>query len=269
MDILKRSLAPIFPAAWDEIDEQAKIALKAVLAGRKVVDVTGPLGWNCDAVSEGTLSLVEKSPVENVNYGIRESLPLVEIRIPFILSMWDVDNISRNSKTVDFTPVIEAARKAALFEDTAIFQGLEEAGILGLEIEADNETVELGLDDESILTAVVEGMTTLNDRSMEGPYALVCSLPLWKKIKTSAKGYPLLKRIKDALGDDCRIVLSPQYETAMLISMKEGNNELVIGQDFSIGYQSHTNTDVSFYITETFTFRTLAPESIVPFKIAE
>ncbi|NLV82779.1 MAG: bacteriocin family protein [Synergistaceae bacterium] len=267
MDILKRSLAPIFPAAWDEIDEQAKIALKAVLAGRKVVDVTGPLGWNCDAVSEGTLSLVEKSPVENVNYGIRESLPLVEIRIPFILSMWDVDNISRNSKTVDFTPVIEAARKAALFEDTAIFQGLEEAGILGLEIEADNETVELGLDDESILTAVVEGMTTLNDRSMEGPYALVCSLPLWKKIKTSAKGYPLLKRIKDALGDDCRIVLSPQYETAMLISMKEGNNELVIGQDFSIGYQSHTNTEVCFYITETFTFRVLAPESIVPFKI--
>lgn len=267
MDILKRSLAPIFPAAWDEIDEQAKIALKAVLAGRKVIDVTGPLGWNCDAVSEGTLSLVEESPVENVNYGIRESLPLVEIRIPFVLSMWDVDNISRNSKTVDFTPVIEAARKAALFEDTAIFQGLEEAGILGLEIEADNETVEFGLDDESILTAVVEGMTTLNDRSMEGPYALVCSLPLWKKIKTSAKGYPLLKRIKDALGDDCRIVLSPQYETAMLVSMKEGNNELVIGQDFSIGYQSHTNTEVCFYITETFTFRVLAPESIVPFKI--
>jgi len=46
MDILKRSLAPIFPAAWDEIDEQAKTVLKGVLAGRKVVDVTGPLGGN-------------------------------------------------------------------------------------------------------------------------------------------------------------------------------------------------------------------------------
>lgn len=267
MDILKRSLAPIFPDAWDEIDEQARIALKGVLTGRKVVDVTGPLGWKCDAISEGTLSLVESSPVENVNYGIRESLPLVEIRVPFVLSMWDVDNISRNSKTVDFTPLIEAARKAALFEDTAIFQGLEAAGILGLEIEADNDSIEFGLDDESILTAIVDGMTVLNERSMEAPYALVCSLPLWKKIKTSAKGYPLLKRVKDALGDDCRIVLSPQYETSMLVSMKEGNNELVIGQDFSIGYQSHTNTEVCFYITETFTFRVLAPESIVPFKI--
>jgi len=269
MDILKRSLAPIFPAAWDEIDEQATTVLKGVIAGRKVVDVKGPLGWNTDAVSEGTLSLVEESPVEDVSYGIRESLPLVELRVPFTMSMWDLDDISRNSKTVDFTPVIEAARKAALFEDTAVFQGLEEAGILGLELEADNEPVEIKLDDESILEAVVEAMLTLGSRSMEGPYALVCSLPLWTKIKTSAKGYPLLKRVKDALGDDCRIVLSPQYETSMLVSMKEGNSELIIGQDFSIGYQSHTNTEVSFYITETFTFRVIAPESIVPFKIAE
>ena len=259
MDILKRSLAPIFPAAWDEIDEQAKTVLKGVLAGRKVVDVKGPLGWNTDAVSEGTLSLVEESPVEDVSYGIRESLPLVELRVPFTMSMWDLDDISRNSKTVDFTPVIEAARKAALFEDTAVFQGLEEAGILGLELEADNEPVEIKLDDESILEAVVEAMLTLGSRSMECPYALVCSLPLWTKIK----------RVKDALGDDCRIVLSPQYETSMLVSMKEGNSELIIGQDFSIGYQSHTNTEVSFYITETFTFRVIAPESIVPFKIAE
>ena len=65
-----------------------------------------------------------------------------------------------------------------------------------------------------------------------------------------------------------RIILSPQYDTCA-VSMKAGNNELIIGQDFSIGYQSHTNTDVSFFITETFTFRVIAPESIVPFKIAE
>ena len=117
MDILKRSLAPIVPAAWEEIDEQAALALKAALAGRKAVDVKGPLGWNVDAVSEGMLSLVEESPVEDVSYGIRESLPMVEIRVPFTMSMWELDDISRGSKTIDFTPVIEAARKAALFEE--------------------------------------------------------------------------------------------------------------------------------------------------------
>jgi len=269
MDILKRSLAPIVPAAWEEIDEQAKAVFKGVLAGRKAVGVTGPLGWNCDSVSEGTLSLVEETPVEDVSYGIRESLPLVEVRVPFSMPMWDLDDISRKSKTVDFSPVIEAARKAALFEDTAIFRGLEDAGILGMELEADNDHVELALEDESILQAVAEALTILGSHSVEGPYALVCPLPLWTKIKTSSQGYPLINRIKDLLGDDSRIILSPQYQTSMLASIKEGNCELVIGQDFSIGYQSHTNTDVSFFITETFTFRVLVPESIVLFKTKE
>ena len=95
MDILKRSLAPIVPAAWEEIDEQAKSVLKSTLAGRKVVDVKGPMGWNYDAVSEGTLSLVEETPVEGVNFGVREVLPLVEARIPFTMPMWDLDDISR------------------------------------------------------------------------------------------------------------------------------------------------------------------------------
>jgi uncharacterized linocin/CFP29 family protein len=66
-----------------------------------------------------------------------------------------------------------------------------------------------------------------------------------------------------------KIVLSSQYETSMLVSLRGGDSELIVGQDFSIGYQSHTNTEVNFYITETFTFRVLAPEAIVPFKIAE
>ena len=47
----------------------------------------------------------------------------------------------------------------------------------------------------------------------------------------------------------------------------DSDSELIIGQDFSVGYQSHTNTEVNFFITESFTFRTLAPEAIVPFKL--
>ena len=53
----------------------------------------------------------------------------------------------------------------------------------------------------------------------------------------------------------------------MLVSLRGGDSELIIGQDFSVGYQSHTNTEVNFFITESFTFRTLAPEAIVPVKL--
>ncbi len=40
MDILKRELAPIPLEAWAEIDEQATRSLKAMLSGRKVLDVS-------------------------------------------------------------------------------------------------------------------------------------------------------------------------------------------------------------------------------------
>lgn len=267
MDIFKRSIAPIVQEAWKEIDEQAKNIIKNTLSGRKAVDVKGPMGWNYDAAPEGTISLVEESPVEGVNYGVREVIPLVEIRVPFTMAMWDLDDISRGGKTVDFTPVQDAARKAALFEDTAIYQGLEDAGILGLELESDNEPIEMKLEDESIIDSIVTAIQTLNLRNVNGPYVLVCSLPLWTKIQTSSKVYPLWKRITGIIGGQSRIILSSQYETSMLVSSRGGDSELIIGQDFTIGYQSHTNTEVNFYITETFTFRVLAPEAVVPFKI--
>jgi uncharacterized linocin/CFP29 family protein len=265
MDILKRELAPIVSEAWEEIDEQAKNALIGALSGRKAVDVKGPMGWKFDAVSDGNLSLAEESPVEGVNYGVREVLPLVEARVPFTLPMWDLDDISRGCKIIDFSPVQEAARKAALFEDTAIYRGLEEAGIMGLELETDNEPIEIALDDDAIIAAIETAVQTLTARSVGGPYSLVCSLPLWTKIQTSAQCYPLKKRVESLIGG--KIVLSPQYDTSMLLSARGGDSELIIGQDFSVGYQSHTSTEVNFFITETFTFRVLTPEAIVPFKL--
>ena len=154
MDILKRSLAPIAAAAWTEIDKQAADVLRGVLSGRKVADVSDPKGWQCD-------SIAEESPVEGVNYGVRDVLPLVEIRVPFTLPMWDLDDISRGCKTTDYTPLQEAARQAALFEDTAVFKGLEEAGILGIELEADNDPIEAALDDDSLIKAIYDATQVL------------------------------------------------------------------------------------------------------------
>ena len=44
MDNLHRELAPISDAAWSQIEEEATRTLKRHLAGRRVVDVSGPGG---------------------------------------------------------------------------------------------------------------------------------------------------------------------------------------------------------------------------------
>ena len=119
------------------------------------------------------------------------------------------------------------------------------------------------------LEALAEAVQTLAAQNVEGPFAFICPLPLWTKIQTSSKVYPLRKRVMGIIGDESRIVLSSQYPVAMLLSVRGGDSELIIGQDFSVGYQSHTNTEVNFYITESFAFRVLAPESIVQFTLPD
>ena len=71
MDLLKRQLAPITTEAWEQIDEEARRVLKLHLAGRKLVDFVGPLGWQAGAVNTGRLKHIQGAPVEHVGHAIR------------------------------------------------------------------------------------------------------------------------------------------------------------------------------------------------------
>jgi uncharacterized linocin/CFP29 family protein len=58
----KSELAPIPVGAWAEIDAQATRSLKAMLSGRKALDVTGPMGTEFPGVPEGRLTYPAKQP---------------------------------------------------------------------------------------------------------------------------------------------------------------------------------------------------------------
>jgi uncharacterized linocin/CFP29 family protein len=42
----------------------------------------------------------------------------------------------------------------------------------------------------------------------------------------------------------------------------------VLGQDISIGYSHHDSREIHLFMTESFTFRVIAPEALVGFRIA-
>lgn len=261
MDFLKRTLAPIPQEAWPELDSEAKKALTSALSARKITDMTGPLGWEYGAHAAGSLDLKDGSPVEGVNYGVRNVTPLTEIRVPFTMPIWALDDIARGSKTVDHTPVQEAARRAALFEDIALYYGIEDAGIIGLLSAAENEGIEMKLEEEAIVAAIIRARQILQGNGVGGPYSLVAPYALYNKILSSSKSYPLKKRIE---GLASGVVLSPQTDACMFISTRGGDNELVIGQDFSLGYLCSNDKEITFYITETLTFKCYNPKAVVP-----
>ncbi len=55
----------------------------------------------------------------------------------------------------------------------------------------------------------------------------------------------------------------PAISGAIVLTARGGDFSLHIGQDLSIGYQSHTDADVVLYLQESFTFQLLTTEAAV------
>jgi uncharacterized linocin/CFP29 family protein len=130
MNNLYRDLAPITEVAWAEIELDASRTFKRNIAGRRVVDVSEPGGPVTAAVSTGHL-LDVAAPSDGVLAHLRDSRPLVRLRVPFTLSRTDIDDVERGSQDSDWDPVKDAAKKLAFVEDRAIFEGYDAAKIEG------------------------------------------------------------------------------------------------------------------------------------------
>jgi uncharacterized linocin/CFP29 family protein len=128
MNNLYRDLAPVTEEAWAEIESEATRTFKRHIAGRRVVDVSEPGGPAAAAISTGHL-LAVGAPGDGVIAHLRESKPLVRLRVPFTLSRNDIDDVERGSQDSDWDPVKEAAKKLAFVEDRAIFEGYKDGEI--------------------------------------------------------------------------------------------------------------------------------------------
>lgn len=265
MDLLKRGLAPILPAAWAAIDEEAARVLRLNLAGRKLVDFRGPKGWNKAAVNTGRLRLLSDADAHadaHATLGIREVQRLVEVRVPIKLPIMELDSVARGATNPDLTPVVKAAEKVAHLEDGAIFNGLKAADITGLLPASPHPTVKLPGDIVLLPRAVVSATEALLKAGVSGPHALVLGAELYDQVfACSVEGHPLTRQLAPLLVE--KIVRTTAFDGGAVVSLRGGDYELTVGQDLSVGYAHHEKHDVELYLTESFTFRVLEPAAAV------
>jgi uncharacterized linocin/CFP29 family protein len=238
MNDLRRELAPVSATAWAEIDAEARRTLKTTLAARKLVDFTGPLGWEASAANLGRVTPLARAPEPGVEARLRQVQPLVELRVPFELSREELDAIGRGAKDADLDPVRSAARAAAHAEDRAVFHGYGEAGIQGL-VEAGAASQCIIRDDYGAYPALVaEATNKLRNAGIDGPYAIALGPRCYAGLTTGTiGGYPILEHVRRLR--DGPIVWAPAVNGAAVLSTRGGDAELVVGQDFSIGYLDH------------------------------
>jgi uncharacterized linocin/CFP29 family protein len=261
MNNLHRELAPISDAAWAEIEEEATRTLKRYLGGRRVVDVPSPGGVALPAVATGHLRAIAP-PEAGIIANQREVKPLVELRVPFDLSRQTIDDVERGSEDSDWQPVKDAAKTLAFAEDRAIFNGYAEAGIQGVREGTSNPIMTLPADVRDYPDAVAQALSQLRLVGVNGPYSVLLGAKEYTALaETRDHGYPVLEHVKRIV--EGNLIWTPAVEGAFVLTTRGGDFELSIGQDFSIGYVTHTDSIVRLYLQETFTFRVLTSEASV------
>jgi len=262
MNHLFRELAPITDAAWSEIDSEATRSLTHYLAARKLVDFTGPLGWDAVGVANGRAHGVDASNLDGVEVCRREAITLLELRTPFALSRGELNRIDRGATDVDLDPVVEAARKAAAAEDTIVFHGSPD-GAPGIAEATPHAPVPLTGDFKDYPKSVARAVALLKESGVAGPYALALGPRCYKGVieTTEHGGYPLLEHLHLIIGGP--VVWAPAVDGAIIISQRGGDVELVVGQDLSIGYSHHDADAVQLYFEESIALRIAGPEAAV------
>jgi uncharacterized linocin/CFP29 family protein len=262
MDLLKRELAPILPAAWALIDNEATRVLKMNLAGRKLVDVRGPHGWQFAAVNTGRLQMISEAGESDLELGLRRVQPVLEVRVPIRLEIAELESVARGAEDPDLGAVVRAAEKLALAEDNAIFNGLPPANIAGLVLSSPHPPHPLPAELAGLPRAVLAARETLRQGGVGGPYALVLGASLYDQVRAALlDGYPLAKQVEQIV--DRPLVRTVAIDSAVVLSLRGGDYELWIGQDLSVGYAHHDRKQVELYLTESFTFRVLEPAAAV------
>ena len=263
MNHLLRDLAPITERGWELLEEEARQQLVVSLAARKLIDFSGPHGWERSATNLGRTEPLGAAPVEGVDAHRRRVLALVEARASFSMSRAELEAADRGAQDIDLDALDEAARRMALAENTAVFNGWAEAGITGIVGASPHETIGLTDDMNACPRHVAQAVEVLLSNGVEGPYGLALDPTVYRRVieTTEHGGYPLFDHLRKILAGP--LVWAPGVDGGVVVSLRGGDFLLECGEDLAIGYRSHDADAVQLYFVETFSFRVATPEAAV------
>jgi uncharacterized linocin/CFP29 family protein len=262
MNHLLRSHAPITDEGWKQLDEEVKQRIVPALAARKLVDFSGPQGWEHSAANLGRVETIT-APADGMRAYRRRVLPLAELRIDFSISRSELLDIDRGATDSDLGALDGAARRIAEAENVAVFGGWSAAGIDGIAGSVNTSSIPLGDDVAHYPRHVAKAVETLLSAGISGPYGLALGPAGYTGVveTTEHGGLIVFDHLRQILGGP--IVWAPGVVGAVVVSLRGGDFVFESGQDLSIGYDSHDTDQVNLYLEESFTFRTCTPEAAV------
>jgi uncharacterized linocin/CFP29 family protein len=260
---LLRAQAPISDAVWELIDREARDRLTVALAARRLVDFSGPHGWDHSATNLGRTDPIAEAPCDGVHALRRRVLPLAEVRTPFPVARDELRAGDRGAPDVDFEALDRAARNLAVAENTAVFHGWAQAGMQGITEASPHPEVPRASEFNDYPRPVAKAVELLLQCGVGGPYGLALGTDDYTGVIETAEhgGYPLFDHLRKIL--DGPIVWSPGVRGGVVLSQRGGDFLFDCGQDIAVGYDHHDGDAVHLYLEESFSFRVATPEAAV------
>jgi uncharacterized linocin/CFP29 family protein len=260
---LLREHAPITERGWELIDQEARERLLPGLAARRLLDFSGPHGWEHSATNLGRVERANVSGQKGVEANRRLVLPLIELRSRFTVSRGELRDGDRGAEDVDFADLDAAAQRIVEAENTAVFHSWPKAGIEGIASASPHKAIVRKRSFEDYPGCVARAVELLLRSGIAGPYGVALGREDYTSVVETAEhgGYPLLEHLRQIVKGP--LVWAPGVNGAIVISMRGGDFAFDCGQDLSVGYESHDAEAVSLYIEESYSFRVLTPEAAV------
>ncbi len=264
MNHLLRGKAPLTDGNWQLLDDEARERLHGPLGARRLVDFSGPNGWEHSATNLGRVEAVPAPSGEGIEALRRRVLPLVEVRADFTISRAELRDDDRGALDVDLEPLDEAALRIATCENVAVFHGWADAGVTGIAEASPFAPQPLGGSGEEYPRSVARAVESVRAAGVGGPYGLALGPDEYTRVIETAEhgGYPLWNHLGEILGGP--IVWAPGVEGAVVVSLRGGDFLFESGQDLAIGYAHHDSDGVDLYLEESFSFVIATPEAAAP-----
>jgi uncharacterized linocin/CFP29 family protein len=264
MNHLLRSLAPISETGWEMLDTEARERLTPALAARKLVEFSGPHGWEYSATNLGRVAPLAGAPSKGVSGQQRMVLAVVELRADFELSRAELRDADRGADDADLAALDAAAHELAAAENVAVFHGWHGV-IAGIVESSPHKPVALGNPD-AFPVGVAAAIEVLLSSGIGGPYGLALGSDLYRAATGTAEhgGYPLLEHLRRLA--EGPIVWAPGVDGGVLVSLRGGDFVFECGQDASLGYDSHDGEMVRLYLEESFSFHVATQEAAVALR---
>ena len=259
-NFLGRDDAPVNAETWNLLDTAMVEAARGILAGRRLLGISGPYGLGLKAVpmSDGR---------GRKGFITSDLLPVPLLQVSFCLGKRDLAAYERDRVAFDLCAIATAACACATAEDTLIFEGAP--GIPGLLSAKGSSSVKVSPWETVGAAAdeVIAAVTALDDAGFHGPYSLGLA---------PARYNLLLRRYPQGEGtelDHLRTIVTGgihkgpvMKDGGVLIASGKQYAEIVLGQDMSVGFIGPAEENLEFSISVSLVPLVHMPEAVCVLK---